>query len=262
MGDMPLPTFLTLPDREPKPRSSGISHVIDGGVSVSETQSVLSMSAAHIDIWKFGWGTAYLQPRLSDKVALLAASDVISCLGGTLLEIAWSQGRAEECLEWAQRVGIAAVEVSHGLVSMPLEEKRKLIRRAGQQFIVLSEVGSKDPSVAVHADAWGAEVRGDIEAGARWVVLEGRESGTVGLYNGDGTVREDIVAAIEHAAGIDNVIFEAPRKEQQVWFIRQFGPSVNLGNVALDGALPLETLRLGLRADTWQALHQLSPAGV
>ncbi|MEO7006741.1 MAG: phosphosulfolactate synthase [Terrimesophilobacter sp.] len=250
------PTFLTLPDRELKPRSRGITHVIDGGVGVAEARSMLGASSAHMDIWKFGWGTAYLDGGLADKVALLAASQVVSCLGGTLLEIAWAQGRTDECLDWAQSAGIAAVEVSRGLVSMSLNDKRQLIQRAQKQFVVLSEVGSKDPSVAVRADEWGTEAIGDLEAGARWVVMEGRESGTVGLYSSDGAVRKDVVGAIERSTGIDKVIFEAPRKEQQVWFIQQFGPDVNLGNIPLSGTLSLETLRRGLRADTWNTLRQ------
>lgn len=249
---MALPSFLTLPEHEPKPRSFGITHVLDSGAAVPTTASVLRTSAAHVDVWKFGWGTAYLDPGLPDKVALLAAADVLSCLGGTMLEIAWAQGRAEECLDWAHDAGVAAVEVSRGLVAMSAGEKDDLIHRAATRFVVLSEVGSKDPDVEVPAREWGSEAARDVAAGARWVVVEGRESGTVGLYRGDGSVREDIVDAVVHAAGAERVVFEAPRKDQQAWFVRRFGPDVNLGNVALDAILSVETLRRGLRADTWR----------
>ena len=253
---MRLPTFLALPDRPSKPRVLGVTHVLDDGVGVATAESVLRSASAHIDIWKFGWGTAYLDTGLPDKVALLKAAHVTSCLGGTLMEIAWAQGRAAECLDWAQGAGIDAVEVSRGLMAMSLEDKHELIRQAGQRFVVLSEVGSKDPSTDIPPDQWAEEVSRDSETGARWVVIEGRESGTVGLYRGDATVREDVVASVVRAAGVEKVVFEAPRKEQQAWFIRRFGPNVNLGNVPLDAALSLETLRRGLRADTWESSHR------
>ena len=175
-----LPTFLGLPERGSKPRVVGLTHVLDKGASAAATESVLATAAPHIDIWKFGWGTAYLDPALSAKLALLTAADVRACLGGTLLEIAWSQGKDRECLAWAHDVGFACVEVSRGVATMPLTDKHELIRRAAERFVVLSEVGSKDPHEELTPDQWTAEVAGDLEAGARWVITEGRESGTVG----------------------------------------------------------------------------------
>jgi phosphosulfolactate synthase len=133
---------------------------------------------------------------------------------------------------------------------MPLADKHALIRAAAGRFVVLSEVGSKDPHKGHTPGQWTAEVAGDLEAGARWVIAEGRESGTVGLYRGDGSVREDVVAAALRGGSLDTVLFEAPRKDQQAWLIRELGPEVNLGNIALDDGLALETLRRGLRADT------------
>jgi len=166
------------------------------------------------------------------------------------LEIAWSRGKAEQCLEWAYEAGFGSVEVSRGVASMSLEDKHDLIGRAAEQFVVLSEVGRKDPHDDLTPEQWTCEVAGDLIAGARWVITEGRESGTVGVYRGDGTVREDVVAAAVRGGGVDVLLFEAPRKDQQAWFIRRFGPDVNLANIALDEALAVETLRLGLRADT------------
>jgi phosphosulfolactate synthase len=244
------PTFLDLPVRRPKPRLSGLTHVLDKGVSLVGTESVLATAAPHIDIWKFGWGTAYLDPALPAKLALLASAEVRACVGGTLLEIAWSQGKALECLAWAHDVGFACVEVSRGVAAMPLADKHELIRAATDRFVVLSEVGSKDPHEDLTPDQWTAEVASDLEAGAQWVITEGRESGTVGLYRADGSVREDLVAAALSGGSLDTVLFEAPRKDQQAWFIREFGPEVNLANIALDDGLALETLRRGLRADT------------
>ena len=247
---MSLPTFLSLPERGSKPRVDGLTHVLDKGASVAATEAVLATAAPHIDLWKLGWGIAYLDPGLSAKLSLLAAADVRACLGGTLMEIAWCQGKDRECLDWAHDVGFACVEVSRGVADMPLPDKRDLIGRAAERFVVLSEVGSKDPAEHPSAAEWTAEVAGDLDAGARWVIAEGRESGTVGLYRADGSVREDLVDATLRGGGLDTVLFEAPRKDQQAWFIRQYGPEVNLANIALEETLALETLRLGLRADT------------
>jgi phosphosulfolactate synthase len=245
-----VPTFLSLPERSAKPRDVGLTHVLDKGQTVASTQSVLTTSAALFDVWKFGWGTAYIDPALTDKLALLKAAEIRTCLGGTLLEISWAQGKARDCLDWAAEVGFDAIEVSRGVAPMSVSDKRELLARAAESFEVLSEVGSKDPQQVLTPDEWASEVAGDIAAGARWVITEGRESGTVGIYRDDGSIREEVVAAAVGAGGIDRILFEAPRKDQQGWLIRTFGPDVNLANIACDEVLALETLRLGLRADT------------
>jgi phosphosulfolactate synthase len=255
-----LPTFLSLPERSTKPRTRGLTHVLDKGKSVESTATALAAAAPYIDVWKFGWGTAYLDAGLPDKLALLSAAGVRTCLGGTLLEIAWMQGKDRECLDWAKQIGFDSVEVSRGVAPMSVADKHDLLRRAAQSFVVLSEVGSKDPDGALTAEQWTQEATGDLEAGAHWVITEGRESGTVGLYRGDGTVREDIVAAAVRGAGVDKLLFEAPRKDQQAWLIRAFGPDVNLANIPADETLALETLRLGLRVDTCDLRHQRQPA--
>lgn len=247
---MPHPGFLELPARTQKLRRTGLTHVIDRGLPLEDVRGWLSLSGPSIDVWKFGWGTSYLDPELERKVALLGEHDVRACVGGTLLEIAWAQDRVDECLRWASAVGFPLVEVSNGAVAMPLDEKRRLIARAAADFSVLAEVGSKDPRAGVSAAQWAEEAAGDLDAGALWVLAEGRESGTVGLYEPDGSVREDVVAALIGAGGREGVIFEAPAKDQQAWLIGAHGPNVNLGNVRPGDALGLETLRLGLRADT------------
>ena len=227
---------------------------------MESTQGVLVARAAYIDVWKFGWGTAYLDSTLADKLELLRAHGVRSCLGGTLLEISWAQGMAHECLDWAARTGFDCVEVSRGVVPLTLADKRELVCRATEAFEVLAEVGSKDPAVVRDPDQWACEVAEDLAAGARWVIVEGRESGTAGVYRGDGSVREDLVAAVVRVAGVDRLLFEAPRKAQQAWLIRAFGPEVNLGNIKGEEVLALETLRRGLRADTFQIARQWQPA--
>jgi len=257
---MAAPTFLTLPERRAKPRRQGLTHVLDKGLTVESTRSVLAAAAAHMDVWKFGWGTAYVDVGLAEKLELLREHEVRSCLGGTLLEISWSQGRAEDCLDWASSVGFDSVEVSRGVAHMSLDEKHALLRLAAQRFVVLSEVGSKDPVEALTAEQWTREVATDLAAGARWVITEGRESGTVGIYRPDGAIREDVVAAAVRGGGVAQVLFEAPHKEQQAWLIRAFGPDVNLANIPPHEAVALETLRLGLRADTCDLTLRWQPA--
>ena len=173
-----------------------------------------------------------------------------ACLGGTLLEIAWSQGRVEECLRWAADAGVPLVEVSRGVMPMPLADKARLIARAARSFTVLTEVGIKDPGRQLDLGEWKDEVSQDLAAGAWLVITEGRESGTVGTYDASGAVIEEVIDAVVGVAGHERILFEAPRRHQQAWCINRFGPDVNLGNVALDDIVNLEALRLGLRADT------------
>lgn len=251
---MSAPSFLRLPPRSRKPRTAGITHVLDKGVSFGELEGFLDSAAEIIDVWKFGWGTAYIDPMVEKKVAAVTGHGIGACLGGTLLEIAWSQGKADACLAWAAAAGFDCVEVSNGALAMPVPDKRRLIARAARDFMVFSEVGSKDPSVEVSPSEWAEQAAGDLAEGASWILGEGRESGTVGLYESNGDVREHVVEAIESVVGVDRFVFETPRRTQQVWFIRRCGPDVNLGNVALGEVLGLETLRLGLRADT--AVHR------
>jgi phosphosulfolactate synthase len=260
IGNVTTPTFLRLPPRSTKPRSVGLTHVLDKGLPVESARSALAAAAPHMDVWKFGWGTAYLDVGLPEKLELLRAHGVRSCLGGTLLEISWAQGRAQDCLDWAAALGFDSVEVSRGVAPMSLADKHVLLRLAARRFVVLSEVGSKDPHEVLTAEQWTREVAGDLAAGARWVITEGRESGTVGLYRADGSIREEVVSAAVHGGGVDKVLFEAPRKDQQAWLIRAFGPDVNLANIPTEEVVALETLRLGLRADTCDLTRQWQPA--
>lgn len=247
---MVAPGFLHLDQRAVPPRSVGLTHVIDGGIPLGAMADVLRSAGHLVDVWKFGWGTAYLDPLVSDKLRLLADHDIRACTGGTLLEVAWLQGQASALFEWAAEMRFPHVEISNGVARMPLTEKRRLIREAARRFTVLSEVGSKDPTAMVSAADWATEAVGDLDAGARWVLAEGRESGTVGVYDAQGSVRADVVDALARELGPERVVFEAPGRRQQAWFIRRFGADVNLGNIATGDVLALETLRVGLRADT------------
>ncbi|HEY6312968.1 MAG TPA: phosphosulfolactate synthase [Streptosporangiaceae bacterium] len=250
---MPGPDFLDLPARTTKPRGIGITHVLDRGIPLAQAADLLAMSESYIDVWKLGWGISYLDPTLAAKLELLARHGVLGSPGGTLLEIAWAQGRAMEFLDWARGCGFPCVEVSAGTVIMDQAAKQELIAEAARHFIVLAEVGPKDPGVLLTPAQWAQALSADLEAGATWVLAEGRASGTIGIYDASGAVRENVVAALVSVAGPDFLVFEAPREQQQTWFVRRFGPDVNLANVHPADAVGLETLRLGLRADTYGA---------
>jgi phosphosulfolactate synthase len=244
------PFPLDLPARPGKPRGVGLTHVLDKGMPAPQVEEALGSCSPYIDVWKFGWGTAYLDPHVEAKLALLGEHGILGCVGGTLLEVAWAQHRVDEFLSWAAKVGFPCVEVSRGAAAMAPEEKYDLIGRAAADFTVLSEVGPKSAAAQLPRREWAEEVSGDLQAGATWVLAEGRESGTVGIYDDTGVVRDEIVAAMISAGGIERLVFEAPAKDQQAWFIDRFGPNVNLANIAIGEVLGLETLRLGLRADT------------
>jgi phosphosulfolactate synthase len=248
-----MPSFLTLPARTAKPRRRGITHVLDKGLPVAEVAPLLGVCGDYVDVWKLGWGTAYLDPGLAEKLAVLDGHGVLACLGGTLLEVAWQQGAVEPYLDWAGELGFPCVEVSCGVAAMSVTDKRELVELAAERFIVLAEIGVKDADATVSPSAWAADATADLEAGATWIVTEGRESGTVGLFDPTGEVRSDVVDAVVDAVGLDTTVFEAPLKEQQAWLIRRFGPDVNLANVAPSDALGLEALRVGLRADTFDS---------
>lgn len=244
------PTFLKLPARATKPRSRGITHVLDGGLTPDEVRALLRQCAHLVDIVKVGWGIGYIDPALGTKVSMCAEQGTPVCLGGTLLEVAAMQDRVAELRDWALRAGLTHVEVSDGLRALSASRKQALIRELAADFVVLAETGAKEGNYPPTPAEWGEEMARDLDAGASWLIAEGRESGTVGLYRADQGIREDLVEAIVAWVPQDKVIFEAPRKSQQVWFVRQFGADVNLGNVPPSAVLSLETLRLGLRADT------------
>ncbi|HET6776904.1 MAG TPA: phosphosulfolactate synthase [Actinomycetota bacterium] len=248
------PGFLALPERSAKPRITGLTHVLDKGLSLVQLQSLIETGGTSIDFIKLGWGTAYVSNGVKAKVAMCREAGINLCLGGTLFEIAVRQGRLLAYVRWLHRLGIKHIEVSNGAVDLPVQRKRALIRTLSAELRVIAEVGSKDSSRPVIAAEWVEEMAGDLEAGASLLIAEGRESGTVGLYHADGEVREELVEAITEALPAGRVLFEAPRKEQQAWLIRRIGSNVNLGNIPPAEVLALETLRLGLRADTLDLL--------
>lgn len=254
------PGFLSLPDRPTKPRSDGLTHVLDKGLSQIGLESLIQTAGDCIDIVKLGWGTAYVSDGVKAKAAMCHGAGIRLCLGGTLLEICESQNRITDYGRWLHRLGITHVEVSNGALDMPTGRKRELISMLAEEFTVLSECGSKNPSHEVVSSAWVDEMRGDLDAGASLLIAEARESGTVGLYQPSGEVRAELVEALIEALPAERIIFEAPRKDQQAWFIRRLGPKANLGNIQADEVIALETLRLGLRSDTLDLLPAATDA--
>lgn len=242
--------FLRLPARSPKPRTSGITHVLDKGLPPMLLRAHLEQTGELVDFVKLGWGTGYVDPALRERIRICRAHRARMCTGGTLLEIVAAQGRVAQFTRWARKAGIEAVEVSDGLGLIDRVTKDRLIRSLSDEFVVLAETGLKDPTARVDPAHWAREMSADLAAGASLAVAEGRESGTVGLFESDGRVRDAVVEAIVAALPVDRIVFEAPQKSQQAWLINRLGPTVNLGNIDLADVLPVETLRLGLRADT------------
>jgi phosphosulfolactate synthase len=239
-----------------------VTHVIDTGISVPSLDAALTETGHLIDIVKIGWGIGYIDRHVKARAALCNAFGVTVCLGGTLLELCETQRRVDEFHAWIQTIGVDAIEVSNGLQAMTSSRKRELIKRFAGDFTVFAETGAKDSNSPVVAEQWVTEMAEDLDAGASYVLTEGRESGTVGLFHEDGSVRTELLELITETLPIRRVVFEAPRKSQTAKLIRRFGPDVNVGNIALGDVLSVETLRLGLRSDTAQidsACVQTSP---
>jgi phosphosulfolactate synthase len=245
-----VPPFLDLPTRSRKPREGGITHVMDSGLSVAEVESLIEVAGDSVDLVKLGWGTAIVTANLADKLACYRAHEIPVVLGGTLTELAIAQDRVEALIAWLHELGLRHVEVSDGTIELAHERKLELIERLAREFVVLSEVGSKDDTRIMAPYVWVQQIESELAAGAWKVIAEARESGTAGIYRADGEVRMGLIDEIAHAVAPERLLFEAPRKEQQVWFLQRFGTEVNLGNIAPRDVLSLETLRLGLRADT------------
>jgi len=247
----PLRDLLDLPERSAKPRDDGITHVIDRGLSIAEIEGMIEVACEFVDIVKLGWGTALATGNLERKLERYRAHGIPVVLGGTLTELAISRGRLDELIAWVHDLGLEYFEISDGTIELEHPRKLELIERLAQEFTVLSEVGSKDDTGAITPPyVWVEQMRAELAAGAWKVIAEGREAGTAGIFRPSGEVREGLIGEIVHEIAPARIMFDAPRKDQQVWFVRRFGPDVNLSNVPVGEVLALETLRLGLRSDT------------
>ncbi len=240
-----------MPERPAKPRNSGITMVMDKGLSIREAEDFMSVGSEYTDFVKLGFGTSLITPGFEKKIAIYKKSGAIPYFGGTLFEAFIVRNMFREYIEFLDKHEIDLVEVSDG--SFDIEHKKKLeyISRLSERGTVISEVGSKKKDVVYSPDEWVDMMKAELNAGSVKVIAEARESGTTGIYNEDGSINNKIISAIAEQIKLENVIWEAPLKSQQAWFIEHFGANVNLGNIAPNEIIPLESLRLGLRGDTF-----------
>src|SRR6478752_7459514 len=242
--------WLGVPARPGELRSVGLAHVIDKGLNTRDIEGMFDTGGDFVDIVKFGWGTSYVTNNLEKKIALYRHFDTPVVCGGTLFEAVYARGRIDEFKSWLVEHRFAHVEISDGTIDIPRDEKLELIADFARDFTVLSEVGSKDSDVVYAPYQWVEWIKEELAAGAWKVITEAREGGTAGIFRKDGDMRTGLIAEIEHAIDFHDLVWEAPTKASQAWFVKHFGPDVNLGNIPPDEVIPLETLRLGLRGDT------------
>ena len=241
-------------------RDGGITHVLDKGIGPRAWEDVLETAGEYIDIVKLGWGTSYVTGNLQRKLEILREKPVV--IGGTFFEVVYAKDVLDEYKRWLTDLGLTHVEISDGTVDIPRDRKLELIADFARDFTVLSEVGSKDSDVVFAPYQWVQWLREEKDAGAWKVITEAREGGSAGIFRRDGDMRTGLIEEIAHELPVDDIVWEAPTKSSQAWFIKNFGPAVNLGNIPPDEVIPLETLRLGLRGDTLKEvlLGDASPA--
>jgi phosphosulfolactate synthase len=240
-----------IPQRTVQPRDAGITMVMDKGLSLREAEDLVSVSGEHIDVVKLGWATSYVYPKLREKIQIYRDAGVPVYFGGTLFEAFIVRGQFDDFRRVLDKYGMTHTEVSDGSITLPHDEKCKYIRTLSEQVTVLSEVGSKDAEKIIPPYKWIELIQKELEAGSWKVIGEAREGGNVGLFRSSGEVRSGLVEEILTKIPFEKMIWEAPQKEQQVWFIKLLGANVNLGNIAPNEVIPLETIRLGLRGDTF-----------
>ena len=244
-------TLKNIPERTHKPRQNGLTMVIDKGLSMRQVQDFLEVAGHHTDIVKLGWSTSYVTPNLVDKLKIYRDANIPVYFGGTLFEAFVVRNQFDDYRKILDKYGMEYAEVSDGSIEIPHEEKCEYINKLKEQVTVISEVGSKDAAKIFAPYKWIALMKAEIEAGAWKVIAEAREGGNVGIYRESGEVREGLIDEILTQIPQETIIFEAPQKAQQVWFIKLLGTNVNLGNIAPAEVIPVETLRIGLRGDTF-----------
>ena len=240
-----------IPERTLKPRTEGFTMVMDKGLSLREVSDLIEVSGNYIDIIKLGWATSYVTPNLKEKIELYKEAGIPCYLGGTLFEAFVVRDQFEDYRAVLDKYELEYAEVSDGSIEMPHEEKCEFISTLAKQVTVLSEVGSKDAAKIIPPYKWIEQMETELEAGAWKVIGEARESGNVGLFRDSGEVRQGLVEEILTKIPAEKILWEAPQKAHQVWFIKLCGSNVNLGNIAPNEVIPLETIRLGLRGDTF-----------
>ncbi len=240
-----------LPERTVKPRESGITMVMDKGLSFREAEDFVENGSKLTDLIKLGFGTSIVTPRLKDKIKLYQDAGMKVYLGGTLFEAFVVRNQFEDYVRLIEDLGLKHAEVSDGSMEISQQEKCEYIHKLAKYVTVISEVGSKDAEKIIPPYEWIEMMEAELQAGVWKVIAEARESGTVGIFRGTGEVRSGLVAEIMRKIPLDKIIWEAPLKAQQVWFLKLYGPNINLGNIAPNELIALETLRLGLRGDSF-----------
>jgi phosphosulfolactate synthase len=239
-----------LPERSVKTRETGVTMMMDKGLSLIETESFIQSSAEFTDLVKFGFGTAIINSQLKEKIQLYKKADLKPYFGGTLFELFIIRGMFDEYRQFVSKAGLELVEVSDGSILLEHDEKLEYIQKLSKDYTVLSEVGSKVKDVEIPASDWVKFMKAELGAGAWKVIAEARESGNIGIYNSDGSANTFLIDDIIEHLSVEKVLWEAPNKAQQTWFIHLLGANVNLGNIASNEVVALEALRLGLRGDT------------
>lgn len=240
-----------IPVRTPQPRTSGLTMVMDKGLSISEVHNFMSVAGPHTDIVKLGFGTSFVTPNLREKIQVYQSYGLPIYFGGTLFEAFLIRNQFDDYVAMCKDYNINYVEVSDGSVSIPHAEKCGYIEKLTKHATVLSEVGSKDAAHIIPPYKWIELMRAELEAGSSYVIAEAREAGNVGIYRGSGEVREGLVQEILTQIPEEKIIWEAPQKAQQLYFLELIGCNVNLGNIAPNEVIPLEAMRIGLRGDTF-----------
>ncbi|WP_128546513.1 phosphosulfolactate synthase [Larkinella soli] len=244
-------TLSHIPERTTKPRQYGLTMVMDKGLSIRQVEDFLSTSAEYTDFVKLGWATSFVTPNLKEKLRIYKEAGVPVYFGGTLFEAFVVRNQFDDYRRLLDQYELEYAEVSDGSVEMKPDDKCEYIRQLATQVTVLSEVGSKDEAKIIPPYKWIQLMKAELEAGAWKVIGEAREGGTVGLFRSSGEVRQGLVEEILTQVPFESIIWEAPQKEQQVWFVKLLGANVNLGNISPTEMIPLETIRLGLRGDTF-----------
>lgn len=240
-----------MPDRNLKPRTNGITMVMDKGLSIPEVHNFMSVSDPHVDIVKLGFGTSFVTPNLREKIKVYQSYGIPIYFGGTLFEAFLVRNQFDDYIAVCKDYGIEHIEVSDGSITIPHAEKCGYIEKLAKQFTILSEVGSKDAAHIIPPYKWIELMRAELNAGATYVIAEAREAGNVGIYRGSGEVREGLVQEILTQIPGEKILWEAPQKAQQLYFIELLGCNVNLGNIAPTEMISLEAMRIGLRGDTF-----------
>ena len=244
-------TLNNLPERTQRPRTYGLTMVMDKGLSVPEAQNFIAATAPHVDVVKLGFGTAFVTPNLREKIEFYQSHDIPVYFGGTLFEAFLVRNQFDDYIKMMQDYGIKHVEVSDGSITIPHAEKCGYIEKLAKNFTVLSEVGSKDATNIMPPYKWIELMRAELEAGSTYVIAEAREAGNVGIYRDSGEVRQGLVQEILTQIPAEKIIWEAPQKAQQLYFLQLLGANVNLGNLSPAEVIPLEAMRIGLRGDTF-----------